>query len=714
MEYNPVYRARLPRTLLDSTDDELAESIISSSLDLHHERPEAFQVEAVSALVRAKKAFVHAAPGFWKNRIPEIFFSLYDDKALVLVLNRLDCLGDEQVKEKKLLNITAINLTLMTFNHETVKQIKEGCFSFVYLSPEVFLNNSLFEEMFSSSEFQNLLSLIVVEEAELMYWWSLVASKQDKLLNTFKRHEDRSRSRPFYASMSERLTEIPGVPLLLMSTTCRPAVRDSIRFNLTLRPREITMITGKLTRPEIRLLRIPMQSSLKSCDDLLRIYAPRTKVPAIKTVPTIIYSGTLDATFQVMKVVNEARSTKGHEYDPDSEFIRRFHSVTGQMDKLTNITDFAQGRVPVLSASMALGLTQNVKRVRCVIHMGRGDPSAIVQMVGNCALDGNPGLALLFMEPKRKEGKNSLDEFDPNLKQLQSDDDRMDAFAITPVCLRVALSVDSQFGYIPLSDTDPVFQAEREKEIQAELPACQCSNCAPEATQAILNLVQQMSVDNFDEILQDPLRVAKDESIVIKKRKKKPQMPVGTCSLDPDLAADLVQHLQDRFKSLYDEQYGNSASFCASQLFGKREAEAIVSHFDQIRTPVPHNLQLLERVMGGDCILDQSLLLDDSITTWMEADLYQGFLRERLARQASIRSESGPEATVEADTGPAAHKAMDREVMADAGRVQTRGLDGTMAEEETKASGLPNKQRHRNDPAPKTTSSSPVSPSKKE
>ncbi|KAA1075463.1 hypothetical protein PGTUg99_010458 [Puccinia graminis f. sp. tritici] len=522
MEYKPPYRARLPMTLLESTADELAESIISSSVKLHHDRPEAFQVEAVSALVRRKKCFVHAAPGFWRKRIPEMFFSLFEDKAIVLVLNRLDCLGDDQVKEKKLLNITAINLTRRNIDRETVKQIKEGCFSFVYLSPEIFLNNSLFEDLFTSTAFQNLLILIVVEDAELMYWWSLVATNQSKLLNSFERNEDRCRSRLSYGRMwAERLEEPRNLPVLMMSATCRPAVLDAIRFNLTLRPQDITMINGQLTRPEIRLIRIPMQSTLRSCDDLLRIYAPHTKVPAIKTVPTIIYSGQLDATFQVMKIVNEARDTKGGEMDPHSELIRRFHSVTGELDKQKNIADFAEGKVPVLSASMALGLSQSVKRVRSVITMGRADPSAIVQMVSNCGLDGNPGLALLFMEPKRKEGKNSPDDFDAKLKQSQSDDDRMDAFAITPVCLRVALAVDSQFGYIPLSDTDPVFQAEREKEIQAKLPPCQCSNCAPDAAQAILNLAPQITVDNFDEILKDPFSVAKDNSIVIKERVKR-------------------------------------------------------------------------------------------------------------------------------------------------------------------------------------------------
>ncbi|PLW51351.1 hypothetical protein PCANC_17578 [Puccinia coronata f. sp. avenae] len=49
-----------------------------------------------------------------------------------------------------------------------------------------------------------------------------------------------------------------------------------------------------------------MVAILKSCDDLLRLYAPSSKVNAKKSVPTIIYSGTQNVTMKVMKVVNEA------------------------------------------------------------------------------------------------------------------------------------------------------------------------------------------------------------------------------------------------------------------------------------------------------------------------------------------------------------------------------------------------------------------------
>jgi superfamily II DNA helicase RecQ len=103
--------------------------------------------------------------------------------------------------------------------------------------------------------------------------------------------------------------------------------------------------------------------------------------------------------------------------------------------------DYSNNVYPIMSATMALGLGQNLKRVRCVVHMGRGDPSSIVQMVGRCGRDGNTGLGLLFMEPKRPLGKNSINEFQDG---FQDEDDRMDALAVTPVCLRIALTVDNQ------------------------------------------------------------------------------------------------------------------------------------------------------------------------------------------------------------------------------------------------------------------------------
>jgi superfamily II DNA helicase RecQ len=191
-----------------------------------------------------------------------------------------------------------------------------------------------------------------------------------------------------------------------------------------------------------------MDYTLKSANDLLKIYAPHTATHASQIVPTLIYSGSRNGTFQVMKVINEARNTKLHEYDPTDMLIQWFHSCTAKGDKISNMEDFSNELFPVILTTMALGLGQNLKRVRCVIHLGRGDPSSIVQMVGRCGRGGNGGLALLFMEPTRKKGKNCIADFDPN--NMGGDDTRMDSLEVTPLCLRVALTCNNRYVTQPL------------------------------------------------------------------------------------------------------------------------------------------------------------------------------------------------------------------------------------------------------------------------
>ncbi|KAA1121210.1 hypothetical protein PGTUg99_025263 [Puccinia graminis f. sp. tritici] len=315
-------------------------------------------------------------------------------------------------------------------------------YNFGAQSPEVFLNSSLFTELFFSEEFQKILSLIVVDEGHMIYLWGLVASKHSKNLIIFARLEDQAIFRPAYGHIGTRLMATNNVPVLLLSATCRPEAVAAITTSLMLHPSDLKMIDGELTRPEIRFIRVYMDSTLSSCDDLLRLFAPKNHTPAEHAVPMIIYSGTRNRTFQVMKVVNEARHTQKHEYDPRDPFIRRYHSVTGDEEKTRTIEDFGKGKVPVISSTMALGLGQNLKRVRCVVHMGRGDPASIVQMVGRCGRDGNVGLGILFMERSRKNGKNDVAAF--GQATYQDDDARMDALAVTPCCLRIALTVDNK------------------------------------------------------------------------------------------------------------------------------------------------------------------------------------------------------------------------------------------------------------------------------
>ena len=62
-------------------------------------------------------------------------------------------------------------------------------------------------------------------------------------------------------------------------------------------------------------------------------------------------------------------------------------------------------------------------------------------MIGRCGRDGRDGLAVLLVEPKRKFGLNTPEAIRKANKL--SNDTRMDSLAITPVCLRIAFSVDN-------------------------------------------------------------------------------------------------------------------------------------------------------------------------------------------------------------------------------------------------------------------------------
>ncbi|PLW11107.1 hypothetical protein PCANC_15871 [Puccinia coronata f. sp. avenae] len=629
--------ALLPSSLVDLEDASLCQYIAYQANNFYKDTAKKLQVDAVCELVHGNNTFVRAGTGFGKTRISEMFFNLFKTKAIVLVLNPLDSLGEDQVREKELVNITAINLNKMTMNHETVQKIKKGEYSFIYLSPEVFLNSSLFTELFFSAPFQALLCLIVIDEAHMIYMWGLVVSRQSKFLVSFGRIEDRGAFRVSYGHIGTRLMATNKIPILLLSATCRPIAVESILNNLMLKPDDIKMIDGELTRPEIRLIRIPMKFTLKSADDLLSLFAPHTYTPAQDAVPTLIYSGSRNATFQVMKVVNEAQKTRWHKYDPLDQFIRRYHSCTGDGDKLENMADFTKGEFPIFSTTMALGLGQNLKRVRCVIHIGRGDPAAIGQMIGRCGRGGNPGLALLFMEPVCKKGKNTVEEFE--LGAYQNDDARMDALAVTKLCLQIALSVENHVGYIPIHRNNPNYLAEKLREETEKFSPCKCSNCMPDEALALVDRIKQINIHNFDSFLMDPESLEKDESLVTLTRPKKTNSTKPTCSYPPEVADHLVNHLIDEFEIFFFGIFGSSTRHKPQEFFGICESKEIVVSIDQITRTNPPDLLILEKAMGGEFVPGQVAMLGKAILNWLLGTFFQRHLHNQAEHKRFIASE---------------------------------------------------------------------------
>ncbi|PLW54483.1 hypothetical protein PCANC_05648 [Puccinia coronata f. sp. avenae] len=435
----------LPISIIKLNDEELSALIKCRATERYGDEAKEIQVSAVVKPVKRRNTFVLAGTGFGKTRIAEMYWDLFpkNKKAIVLSLNPLDTLGDNQVVEKEGAknSISAVNLTKMNLSEEVAKKILNGDFAFIYLSPKVLLNNALFHKIFFDARFWDHLVSTVVDEAHMVYIWGLVGSGKSKKISSHLKHQDRALFHLSYGKLSTKLVMTNGVPVLLLSATCRPVALKGVIKSLKLTPENVSILRAELTRPEIRILRIPMDSALNSCKDLMQLYGPKEQTPDKKVVPSLIYSTTQTLTMEAMKVINMARGNKNGEKNAKSSFTQRYHSNTGNLSKEDIIEAFSSERLAVVSCTMALGLGQNWKRVRMVAHVGRGNPASLFQMIGRCGRDGRPGLALMLVEKSQKNGKNCVEDFDDETKQ--EEDNRMDAMAITPVCLRIAYSLDN-------------------------------------------------------------------------------------------------------------------------------------------------------------------------------------------------------------------------------------------------------------------------------
>ncbi|KAH9472135.1 hypothetical protein Pst134EA_002760 [Puccinia striiformis f. sp. tritici] len=123
-------------------------------------------------------------------------------------------------------------------------------------------------------------------------------------------------------------------------------------------------------------------------------------------------------------------------------------------------------------------------------------------MIGGCGRDGQPGLAIMFVEPKRRSGLNTLEAIAK--ADRTTDDVQMDSLAITPVCLRIAFSIDNLHGYIPMNCDDLNYLHEQNREIDKGFPLCRCSNCAPEEAALLRANMMKLKVSNFEDSLDHP------------------------------------------------------------------------------------------------------------------------------------------------------------------------------------------------------------------
>lgn len=306
------------------------------------------------------------------------------------------------------------------------------------------MNSTTFQKLYHSKGFQKNLVLKVIDEGHCIYLWGLKQSGRSKHFSTHVTPEDVGKFRPSYGDLGHQMMATDEVPLLIMSATCRPIAIKSIQDSLRILPKNMTIIQGELTRPELRFIRLYLTHPLDSALDLTRILGHHSKVSNENFPPMLIYSGTQNGTLTAAEVACKARGRPEDAYNGNSEFIRRYHSVTGEKDKITRAKEYGEGRFPVMSSTSALGLGQNWTRVSVVVILGAMDPSQQVQMGGRAGRGDSEGLVILFVQPQMANDTDKSNDDRP-AKEV-TNEDRMHAFRKTPCCIRAAYSVDNLYA----------------------------------------------------------------------------------------------------------------------------------------------------------------------------------------------------------------------------------------------------------------------------
>ena len=106
----------------------------------------------------------------------------------------------------------------------------------------------MWEEVYFSSNFQNRIGLVVIDEAHMVYIWGLVKSGPGKhLASICGQHKDQGIFWTSYGNLGGHLLSCNDAPILILSATCCPVAIEVIKRSLCLDNSDVDIICGELT-----------------------------------------------------------------------------------------------------------------------------------------------------------------------------------------------------------------------------------------------------------------------------------------------------------------------------------------------------------------------------------------------------------------------------------------------------------------------------------
>jgi ATP-dependent DNA helicase RecQ len=295
---------------------------------------------------------------------------------LTIVISPLIALMRDQVDQLQRRDIPAtfINSTLNpTEIDRKLQKAMDGQYKFLYLAPE-----RLKTEIFLARLPKMQVSLIAVDEAHCVSQWGYDF-------------------RPSYLEVHALRELLPTVPMIALTATAPPSVRDDIAQKLQLR--DPAIFTQSFRRANLHYV---VEASERVAERILET-AQRTPGTGI------IYARTRKR----VKAIAEYLQKNGVA-------AAAYHGGMTNSDRSAVQEAWLQNQVRVMAATNAFGMGIDKPDVRFVIHYNLpADPESYYQEAGRGGRDGQESLALAFANPQdRLELQEFVEEKYPQWEDL--------------------------------------------------------------------------------------------------------------------------------------------------------------------------------------------------------------------------------------------------------------------------------------------------------